>query len=92
MQSKLLAKVEELTLHMIQQDKENRDLREHMTQQEKENKELRERLAQLETRAASSSASGQVNSVLASSDQTHAGGCLFTPAEKLTAKLGGRTE
>ena len=38
MQAKLLAKVEELTLHMIQQDKENR--------------ELRERLARLETRAA----------------------------------------
>jgi hypothetical protein len=42
MQSKLLAKIEELTLHMIQQDKKNR--------------ELRERLAQLETRAISSSA------------------------------------
>jgi predicted DNA-binding protein YlxM (UPF0122 family) len=55
MQSKLLAKVEELTLHMIQQDKENRDLREHMTQQEKENKELRERLAQLEKGAATDS-------------------------------------
>ena len=37
MQVKLLAKVEELTLHMIQQ--------------ERENKKLRERLAQLETRA-----------------------------------------
>jgi hypothetical protein len=42
MQAKLLAKVEELTLHMIQR--------------ERENKELRERLAQLETRAASGSA------------------------------------
>ncbi len=42
MQAKLLAKVEELTLHMIQQDKENR--------------ELRERIAQLETRAAGSGA------------------------------------
>ncbi len=39
MQTKLLAKIEELNLHMIQQDKDNR--------------ELRERLAQLETRAAS---------------------------------------
>lgn len=48
MQAKLLAKVEELTLHMIQQDNENRDLRQHMTQQEKENQELRERLARLE--------------------------------------------
>ena len=38
MQAKLLAKIEELTLHMIQQEKENR--------------ELRERLARLETRAA----------------------------------------
>ena len=34
MQSKLLAKIEELTLHMIQQDKENRDLRERMAQLE----------------------------------------------------------
>jgi hypothetical protein len=42
MQAKLLAKVEELTLHMIQQEAENR--------------ELRGRLAQLETRAASGSA------------------------------------
>jgi hypothetical protein len=42
MQSKLLAKVEELTLHLIQQDKENT--------------ELRERIAQLETRAAGSGA------------------------------------
>lgn len=38
MQAKLLAKVEELTLHLIRQDKENR--------------ELRERIAQLEIRAA----------------------------------------
>jgi hypothetical protein len=38
MQAKLLAKIEELTLHMIQQDKENR--------------KLRERIARLETRAA----------------------------------------
>ena len=42
MQSKLLAKVEELTLHMIQQEKENR--------------ELRERIARLESGAASASA------------------------------------
>lgn len=41
MQAKLLAKIEELTLHMIQQHKENN--------------ELRERIAQLETRSASSS-------------------------------------
>jgi hypothetical protein len=34
MQSKLLAKVEELTLHMIQQEKENRDLRERVVQLE----------------------------------------------------------
>ena len=46
MQAKLLAKVEELTLHMIQQ--------------ERENKELRGRLAQLETRAASGSAPASV--------------------------------
>lgn len=45
MQAKLLAKVEELTLHMIQQEKENREARENLT---KENQELRERLARLE--------------------------------------------
>jgi len=45
MQAKLLAKIEELTLHMIEQEKENRDLRENLT---KENGELRERLARLE--------------------------------------------
>jgi hypothetical protein len=50
MEAKLLAKVEELTLHMIQQDKEDRELRDHMTQQEKENRELRDRIAQLESR------------------------------------------
>lgn len=42
MQAKLLAKVEELTLHLIQQDKENKD--------------LRERLAQLENRVSASGA------------------------------------
>ena len=31
MQGKLLAKVEELTLHMIQQDQENREARENLT-------------------------------------------------------------
>jgi hypothetical protein len=40
MQAKLLAKIEELTLHMIQADEQN--------------KELRERISQLETRAATS--------------------------------------
>jgi hypothetical protein len=52
MQAKLLAKVEELTLHMIQQDKDDRELREQVTQQEKQNRELRERIAHLETGAA----------------------------------------
>ena len=42
MQARLLAKIEELTLHMIQQDQENR--------------ELRERIAQLETRVAGTGA------------------------------------
>jgi hypothetical protein len=41
MQSKLLAKVEELTLHMIQADERNNRL-------EKQNRELRDRLARLE--------------------------------------------
>ncbi|MCC7157781.1 MAG: TMF family protein [Bryobacterales bacterium] len=45
MQAKLLAKVEELTLHMIQQEKDNRDLRDQMNQQTKEIQELRERMA-----------------------------------------------
>ncbi len=48
MQAKLLAKVEELTLHMIQQDKENRELRDQMNQQTKEIQELRERLVRPE--------------------------------------------
>jgi hypothetical protein len=34
MQTKLLAKVEELTLHLIQQEKENKDLRERLSQLE----------------------------------------------------------
>lgn len=54
MQAKLLAKVEELTLHLIQQDKESRVLRESLTQ---ENRELRERLAKLEQAASTQPAS-----------------------------------
>lgn len=50
MQAKLLAKVEELTLHAIQQEKESRELRENLT---RENQELRDRLARLEKGAAS---------------------------------------
>ncbi len=52
MQAKLLAKVEELTLHAIQQQKENRELRENLT---RENQELRDRLARLEKGAAADS-------------------------------------
>jgi DNA-binding transcriptional MerR regulator len=59
MQAKLLAKVEEITLHMIQADErngrleqQNQELRDHMAQQEKQNQELRERLARLEKGAA----------------------------------------
>ena len=47
MQSKLLAKVEELTLHMIQADERNNRL-------EEQNQELRDRLARLEKGAATS--------------------------------------
>lgn len=54
MQAKLLAKVEELTLHMIQQEKENRELRESLT---KENRELRERLGRIEKGAPTGSPS-----------------------------------
>ena len=36
MQSRLLAKVEELTLHMIQQEKENQELRERIARLEKD--------------------------------------------------------
>jgi hypothetical protein len=54
MQAKLLAKVEELTLHMIHQEKENRELREKLT---KENQELRERLARIEKSATTDSTS-----------------------------------
>ena len=46
MQAKLLAKVEELTLHMIQTDERNNRL-------EQQNQELRDRLARLEKGAAS---------------------------------------
>jgi hypothetical protein len=46
MQAKLLAKVEELTLHMIQADERNSRL-------EQQNQELRDRLARLEKSAAS---------------------------------------
>ncbi|MEO8595980.1 MAG: hypothetical protein ABI759_21845 [Candidatus Solibacter sp.] len=52
MQAKLLAKVEELTLYMIEHDKENIDLRERITRQTSQNEELRERLARLEKGAA----------------------------------------
>lgn len=45
MQAKLLAKVEELTLHMIRQEKENGELRDKMNEQTKEIQDLRERLA-----------------------------------------------
>jgi hypothetical protein len=45
MQSKLLAKVEELTLHMIQADERNNRL-------EQPNQELRDRMARLEKSAA----------------------------------------
>jgi hypothetical protein len=48
MQAKLLAKVEEITLHMIQQEKENRELRDQLNQQTKEIQELRERLSRPE--------------------------------------------
>ena len=52
MHAKLLAKFEELTLHAIQQEKENRELRENLT---RENQELRDRLARLERGAAADS-------------------------------------
>jgi hypothetical protein len=51
MQAKLLAKVEELTLHMIQQGKENQELRDRIEQQAEDNQGLRERLARLEKSA-----------------------------------------
>jgi hypothetical protein len=63
MEAKLLAKVEELTLHMIQQDTEKRELREHMTQQEKENQELRDRIAQLEKTTAAPPAPGAIPAI-----------------------------
>jgi hypothetical protein len=49
MQSKLLAKVEELTLHMIQADERNNRL-------DQQNRELRDRIARLETGAATGAA------------------------------------
>jgi regulator of replication initiation timing len=47
MQSKLLAKVEELTLHMIQAEERNNRL-------EEQNRELRDRIGRLEKGAAAS--------------------------------------
>ncbi len=62
MQAKLLAKVEEITLHMIQADErngrleqQNQELRDHMAQQEKQNRELLDRLARLEKAATTDS-------------------------------------
>jgi len=49
MQKKLLAKVEELTLHMIRQEKDNHDLRD-------QNRELQDRIARLEARTSVTSA------------------------------------
>ncbi len=48
MQSKLLAKVEELTLHMIAADERNNRLERQSLDLEKRNRELQERLARLE--------------------------------------------
>ncbi len=48
MQSKLLAKVEELTLHMIAADERNNRLERQSLDLEKQNRELQERLARLE--------------------------------------------
>ena len=47
MQAKLLAKIEELTLHLIQAEQENRELRENV---QRENRNLKDRLAVLEAR------------------------------------------
>ncbi len=49
MQSKLLAKVKELTLHMIAADQHNKNL-------EQQNRELQERIARLESVAPSKQA------------------------------------
>ena len=45
MEAKLLAKVEELTLHLIQQEKDNNALRD-------QNRDLQERMARLEAKTA----------------------------------------
>ena len=50
MQAKLLAKIEELTLHQIAQEKEQAQLRERVNQLEKENSSLRTTLDSLHTR------------------------------------------
>jgi ribosomal protein S15P/S13E len=60
-QAKLLAKIEELTLHVIQQEKDRHSLRERMAQEHRElcermaqeNRDLRERIAELEAHAGS---------------------------------------
>lgn len=50
MQVKLLAKVEELTLHMIQADERNNRLEQRSNRVEQENRELRMRIGRLEAR------------------------------------------
>jgi chaperonin cofactor prefoldin len=50
MESKLLAKVEELTLHMIQADERNDRLEQRNDSLERQNRNLQDRIARLETR------------------------------------------
>jgi len=50
MQTRLLAKVEELTLHMIQADERNKRLEQTNNRVEQQNRELRVRIARLEAR------------------------------------------
>jgi hypothetical protein len=52
MQSKLLAKVEELTLHMIAADERNNRLERQSLDLEKQNRDLRQRIAHLEAASA----------------------------------------
>jgi predicted nuclease with TOPRIM domain len=53
MQSKLLAKVEELTLHMIQEHERNNHLEEQNRELQRQNREIQDRLSRLEPAATS---------------------------------------
>lgn len=63
MQAKLLAKVEELTLHLIQADERNTAADERNYRLEQQNRDLQERIAKLEALAAAGGAKSTVKAL-----------------------------